>query len=228
MGWHEALTTFVSKNIVELGTKEPHHAADVPVTVTPAIPGIPGITRIPTSVAVPEAATPPIGVIDPALNSSFIEKLRTKFSNSPLYPVTVSFNKLLGTLQEFIPEEGQRFRAALKQLEGVDADKLREAYASFSVVLDTETNSFGKALAQRKEAEVTAREQSVEQINAQIKVLMDKRDGIAGEIVQARTKMSAADSSFQGAIVTLRYEIEDTVRKLNIYVPAVSSANKGS
>jgi len=213
------------------------------VTATPTVisglPGIPGLPGQPGAAglgALPIAGFEP-GQIDASMSSTFIEKLKSKYLGSPTYPVIEQFTNSLETLAEFIPDEGSRYRAALKQLvkTGVDGSKLADAYNALVTVLDTENGKFATKIAQQRAAEITTREETVKDINLQIeaknleiRALMDQRETVAGEIVDTKTKLDTAQNSFDGAMATLRSQNDDSLRKLSIYLPinALASAAK--
>lgn len=203
------------------------------------IPGLPGFNTAPTAAQQQQAYTPqPQQVVaDPAMSSGFVEKLRGKYSTSPLYPVIEQFGNAVEAMSE-VPEEGSRFRAALKFLQkqsGIDATKLTDAYGSLVAVLDSEAAKFCKALEQQKATEVDTREQEVASINAQIESknkeiagLMQNRDQVAGQIVEQKTRLGATQASFEGAQAQLHAELQDALNKLHVYVPVAAPAAASS
>ena len=219
--------------------EDPHapHTEEAPAPPTAkaktTLSGIPGIPGIPVSQ--PSAPTvSAVGVIDPTQANTFTEKLRGKFLTSPFASIIEQLRTTVEGLSEDIPSEGNRYRAAFKLLKsqaGVDIAKLTEAYKSLIGILDAEATKFGKALEAQKATEVDSRESQVNSINAQIEQknneigqLMNQRDEIATAIVDQKTKLGAAQASFEGAQTTLRSEINDQLTKLTIYDPAAHPA----
>jgi hypothetical protein len=197
-------------------TTAPRPTATVPVSVTP----------ITTPVAVPASGA----------DENFVQKLRVKMAASPSSATIQAFTASLDSLAEFIPEEGQRFRAAAKQLlaSGVNAGSLSDAYSALFGILDTEAQGFTTVVQQRTADQITARESQIETINAsildkqnEITGLMQQRDSISNEILQQKTKIATIQAGFEGAVRLLRSEVEDIVRKLKIYVaPPTTQGSK--
>ena len=182
-------------------------------SVIPGIPNIPGVTssgQQPTPVLTSQV---PVGTIDPAQTTSFLEGLRSKFSSSPFSAIIEQFRTTVDGLAEDIPQEGNRFRTALKLLKsqaGVDSTKLVEAYKSLVGILDSEAAKFGKAIEGKKVTEIDSRDGQVKSINAQIDQknteiaqLMNQRDEIASAIVEQKTKLGAAQASTKNAFAQL-------------------------
>jgi predicted nucleic acid-binding Zn-ribbon protein len=99
--------------------------------------------------------------------------------------------------------------------------------------LENEATSFKGVVEQQKANDVGSREKQVQQINAAIEAknkeiqgLMEQRDGIATDIIAAKTKLGAAEASFEGAISSLQAEVSDSLQKLRIYFPTTSTAKK--
>lgn len=214
-------------------TEQPNTTPQAPVQRAPR--GIPGIPS--TVVAAPASTISiPSGSADVNLSADYVEKLRAKFVATSTYALLTQFTATLESLSEAIPEEGSRFRAALKVLAkqtGVTVGQLTEAYNSLLTVLETESGKFQKSVEQRKVNELDARDQQVQSINQQIEgknkeiqVLMEQRDGIAVDIVSAKTKLGAATASFEGAVSSLQAEVGDSLQKLRIYFPAVTATKK--
>ena len=203
---------------------------------TTGIPGIPGIS-IP---AQPSASVPSIlpstvqGTADANLTATFVGKLREKFTAAASAGVLSQFTSTLEALTEDTPEEGKRFRMAVKVTK-LTPDQLTEAYNSLLDVLETETSKFKTSVDHQKVTEVDKRDQQVQQINAQIEdlnkqieSLSSQRDGILTDIVAAKTHLAAATVSFEGAVSSLQAEVNDSLQKLRIYLPAAiaSTAKK--
>jgi hypothetical protein len=208
---------------------------------TTGIPaGIPGIPGIPTYAApqvtpLPVASSTPVTVTaDPNLSGQMAAKLREKFAASPYSGILSQFSSTLESLSEAIPEEGNRFRAAMKVLAkqtNLTPEQLAAAYQSLIDVLETETGKFQQAAGQMQAKEVDAREQNVQQINAAIETknkeiqgLMQQRDQIAMDIIGAKQTIGAKAASFEGAVNSLKAEINDTLQRLRIFFPQATAA----
>jgi hypothetical protein len=208
----------------------------------PGISGIPGISDIPGIPgisAVPSTATQPHTIViasspDVNLSASMVAKLREKFAASPYNAVLTQFAATMDSLSEAIPEEGNRFRAAMKVMgkqTNLTPDQLGDAFNSLLAVLDGESGKFKQQIDAMKTREIDARDQNVQQINAtiesknkEIQTLMQQRDDIATEIIAAKTKVGATVASFEGAVSALQSEVNDSLQKLKIYFPAASMA----
>ena len=218
----------------------------VPPTTQPTrtsnIPGIPGLAGIPGLSSTPAAApvqqvptftpTGPVTVTaDANLAGQMAAKLREKFAGSPYNAILNQFSTTLAGLTEDIPEEGRRFRAALKLQSNVTSDQLVAAYQSLIDVLEQEAAGFQQKVGQMQSKEVDAREQQVQQINAQIEGkskeiqgLMAQRDQIGNDIVGAKQTIGSKVASFEGAVSSLRSEVNDSIQKLRIYFPTAAAA----
>ena len=202
-----------------------------PQTGIPGIPGIPSAAAPSTS---PTSILPTVtqGTVDANLTATFVGKLREKFAASAFAGILSQFTSTLEALTEDTPEEGKRFRMAVKVTK-LTSDQLAEAYNSLLAVLETETGKFTARVNQQKIAEVDARDKQVQQINAQvedlnkqIETLSSQRDGILTDTVAAKTKLAAATVSFEGAVSSLQAEVNDSLQKLRIYLPAMATAAK--
>ena len=115
-----------------------------------AVPGIPGLAGIPglsASAPAPVQAAPvfhPTGAApapDANLTQTYVGKLREKFASSPYSATLNQFNSTMESLAEDLPQEGSRFRAALKVMQSTP-DKLTDAFNSLNGVLETEAGKF--------------------------------------------------------------------------------------
>jgi hypothetical protein len=216
-------------------------AAATPHTTTPTgIPGLAGISGL-SSAPAPSApspvqfqATAPV-TADANLASQMAAKLREKFTASPYNAILSNFASTLTGLAEDIPEEGRRFRAALKLQSNVTVEQLTAAYQSLNEVLESEVGKFQQSVGQLQTKEVTTREQQVQQIdttiqtkNKEIADLMSQRDQINNDIIAAKQNIGAKVASFEGAVASLKSEVRDSIQKLAIYFPspAASAAKK--
>ena len=224
--------------VLEEDSNAPQEAPVEPAQRKTGIPsGIPGITGIPGLTSTPVPAAPSmLSTItisaDANLTTGFVAKLREKFTASAFAGVLMQFSSTLEALTEDTPEEGKRFRMAIKVTK-LSPEQLGEAYNSLLAVLDTEYTKFKGSVEQQKVREVDARHMQAESINQQIESknkeieqLMTQRDGINTDIVAAKTKLSAATVSFEGAVTSLQAEVNDSLQKLRIYLPSAASAKK--
>jgi hypothetical protein len=174
---------------------------------------------------------------DAPASAGFVDILRTHFPESPFHPQIQEFTEVLESLADSIPEEGGRFRAALKVVEKrakITVDQLTGAYQSYSAILDQQAQKFKASLDQFQSSEITGREEQIKQINSQIeaknleiKALMDSRDGIAVDKMNAQNKMTSTQLGFDASITILTNEINDRVNKIKLYLPvAVPPATK--
>lgn len=214
--------------------------------------GIPGITIPGLSTAAPStpatsftpaftspAASAPVTVTaDPNLAQQMRDKLREKFAASPYSGILTQFAATLESLAEAIPEEGNRFRAAMKVLAkqtNLTPEQLTAAYESLLQVLDGEAGKFQQSVGQMQAKEVEAREQQVQQINQsiesknkEIQGLMQQRDQIATDIIGAKQTIGAKVASFDGAVNSLKAEVNDTLQRLRIFFPQSTAAAPAS
>jgi len=172
--------------------------------------------------------------VDANLTAKYVTKLRGQLAASSL-PIITQFKTTVESLSEAIPEEGTRFRAALKVLgnQGVTADQLAAAFVSLRDVLTAEKQKFAASAEQGKAKEVDAREaqvtsinSNIESLNKQIETLMSQRDKLQNEIIAAKTTLAGAQASFEGATSTLDAEINDILQKMRIYFPVAATAKK--
>lgn len=196
----------------------------------PGLAGIPGLSAATAPAPVQQAApvfhsTGAAPAADANLTQTYVAKLREQFTKGPYAATLNQFNTTMESLAEDLPQEGSRFRAALKVMQSTP-DKLAEAFQSLNGTLDTEYGKLQNSVAQQKANEVDAREAQVTQINSQIEQknreiqsLMENRDGIAGDIIAAKTKLGAIVASFEGAVAQLKTEVADSLQKLQIYFP---------
>jgi hypothetical protein len=210
---------------------------------TTSIPGLGGIgfgvtpaqpTFAAPSFTSPVATTPVTVSVDANLAGQYVAKLREKFTASPYSGVLTQFAATLDSLVEAIPEEGARFRAAMKVLAkqtNLTPEQLTAAYQSLIDILEGEAGKFQQGVGQMQAKEVTSREQNVQQINAaiesknkEIQDLMQQRDQIGTDIVAAKQSIGGKVASFEGAVNSLRSEVNDTLQRLRIFFPAAQAA----
>lgn len=184
------------------------------------------------SIAMNTMSTPALSMpisADGSLTAGFTEKLKSKLAVSPSFSVVQIFMDNLTALTEVIPEEGNRFRAALKVSEkhGVSIQALMDAYQAMFEILDGEASKFSGRMGSQKDAEIGSREAQIAEINtaieaknAEIKALMENRDAIAIAVVEQNAKLNTAIVSFEGAQSAVRGEITDAMNKLKIYFGA--------
>ena len=199
----------------------------------PGIPGIPSVSPAPVAVFPVPVTTPGTAPADANLTANFAEKLRGKYATSPFADLLTRFHSSLETLHDFIPEEGNRFRASLKQVPGATPEQLTQAYDSLNAILDAEYTKFKGVMDKQKAQEVDTREAQVQQINdaiaaknKEIEAMMTQRDGIAGDILSAKQKLNGALTSFEGAVSSLHAEVGDSLQKLRIYFPTATTTAK--
>ena len=113
----------------------------------------------------------------------------------------------------------------MDQLESTP-QQLIEAFQSLITVIEGEDKHFNEVMEHQRQVEVQTREENITRINGQIetannqiKDLMTQRDTIAVEVVAMKTKLDTAENSFDGAAKSLESGIQDTLRKLSIYIP---------
>jgi hypothetical protein len=219
------LRSLINDFVVDLGDNKSPQPQSQP---TPTISGLPNAPVLSNTFSIGTASA-----VDSTLATGFIEKLKGKYSSSPHNPIVEQFAATIESLQEFIPEEGNRFRAALKQLQktqGFDSTALSGAYQSLIGVLQAEATKFGQIISAQREQEISNREKGVSALQQQIELknkeiadLMTQRDTVAGEIVVQKTKLDTAENTFEGAVNTLRGSIEDQLRKIQLYIPATTT-----
>jgi len=223
MDFHKILSTFVELPEKPVSTQTP--------TSTPE-PAASTSLNFALSQSVPYNSPVSSGVSDPTLAENFGKKIQAAYSSSPNYNQIVQFNENLSSLKDDIPEEGSRFRAALKVLH-VTPQQMVDAYQSLIGVIVNEDKRFSQAIEQQRENEIGSREQKVKEINSQIeaaqnqiKDLMSQRDTIATESVSFKTKYDTAETTFDGAAKSLEMGIQDILRKFNIYTQTASTSTK--
>lgn len=199
----------------------PPVAAKLPTPVQP-LPAS-SVLQIPTGIETHSA-------VDADMTTTFVNMLRSKYSESPFDAVIQQFHSTIEALSDSIPEEGNRFRAALKVLGfSMTPDKIVAAYQSYSAVLDAAQVKFKAAMQLQATNEVSTREaklqainQQIDAKNAELKAMMDQRDNVATEKMVAENKINTAQTSFESALRVLHLELSDRLNKLKVYLPAVT------
>lgn len=205
---------------------------DEPTAPTPqAAPPTPAAAPV-TGYAAPVAFAPtsvPIGD-----TPNFVEVLRGHFPESPSHSLVEEFHATIESLADAIPEEGSRFRAALKvlgkRMPDLTADKLALAYQSYLAILQDQAQKFKTTIGSYQSKEIGARDEQIKIINtqieaknAEIKVLMDQRDGLAVDKSAAQTKANQNQVGFDGSVASLSNEINDRINKVKLYLPAATA-----
>ncbi len=211
----------INKYIMEMPPETAQQSSGTTAhTATPVSSGSGPATQ-PVTYPTLAAATPGV---DSNLLSNCVGKIQAAYSKSSTAALVIQFTETLETLKESITEEGNRFRTAAK-LVHTTPQQLADAYHSLIGVIDGEDKHFSEIIEGQRTVEIKQRETSVTSINSeieaannQIQALMLKRDTITGEIVALRNKLDTAKNSFDGAAQSLRTGIEDSIRKVSIYL----------
>lgn len=162
-----------------------------------------------------------------------LKELRDKVhpTSGPL----VQFLTTLQGLQQFIPDEITRFRAAAQTLQG-QGISIDHVMAELNAVLGRiEENRVAAETAKTRkfEQEVTARENRVAEIGklieakqAEITQLMTERDQVFGEAQQSKGKIEEKWAVWEAVRQTLVAEYNDSLRKLKSYFANTTGATK--
>lgn len=145
---------------------------------------------------------------------SFLATLRDKLA--PVGDSIAKLDTILASLTA-IPEGSLRVSTAigvLKATAGITLETLQNAYRARLAALDVQEQAFATAVAQQTAAEITRREDAAKQITAQLQQLTQQREFINAELVTARTKISAAEAGFTGALAALKQELTEAANRL--------------
>jgi len=190
--------------------------APVPPQYTPqySMPpgaGQPPYTVFPTSVAM---------TVDPEK----LKELRDKV-HPTAGPLVLFINTLTG-LQQFIPDEVTRFRAAATTLQGqgVTIDAVTDELNAVLGRVEENRVQAEAAKGRKYETDVTARENRVAAIGtiieskqAEIAALIAERDQVFGEAQSAKAKIEEKWAVWEAARQTIVAEYNDSLRKLKSY-----------
>ena len=162
--------------------------------------------------------------------------LHGKMEKSPASAIIQQFITILDSLSEALPDEGSRFRTAVKMLQNtakVSQTQLTQAFSDLLAVIETEKGKFGKVVEAQTANEIGTRETSIKSLNEQIvakqkeiEILASQREQMAMEMVTERQKIGSMQISFDGAVATVTGEVNDSLNKLRIYAPVAAPATK--
>lgn len=182
------------------------------------------VTSASTVRAVPTSGV--TGAADPKQQSDFVTTLRNKLASSPASATISQFFTIAESLSEAIPDEGGRFRAALKTLvktANVTQPQLSDAFNSMLNLLELEHGKFAKVIETQTAKEVTARQSSITSINDQIEQLSKQRDQLTTELMSQQTQIAGMQTSFELAVGVVSAEVNDSLNKLRIYSPTTTA-----
>lgn len=154
-----------------------------------------------------------VAPVNTAHMDGFLTKLRAKLQ-SPGSPVE-KFEATLNSLTA-IEDIGTRVTAAasvLKATAGVDAAQIRAAYNERLSAIEVQCGQFNTALdGQHSQADQMA--VAVDAKNRDIQALTQQRDALSAEITAMQAKIATAQAGFDGAVATVRNEIQEAMNRL--------------
>ena len=175
----------------------------------------------------------PTAAIDPNALTNFIDMLHGKMEKSPASAIIQQFITLLDSLSDAIPDEGSRFRTAIKTLfktTKVTQEQLTQAFNDLLAVVTAEQGKFSKVVEAQTANEIGTRESSIKSFNEQIEskqkeieALAAQRDQMAVEMVSERQKIGSMQISFDGAVATVSGEVNDSLNKIRIYASPLAA-----
>lgn len=207
-----------------------------PAATAPATPVPAQTSYVPTGNGIP-AYQPPTGIFPTAAVIAFdpekLKELREKVhpTSGPL----IQFITTLQGLQQYIPDEITRFRAAANTLAGQGVT-VNQIVAELNAVLERiESNRVAAETAKNRkyDTEVVARENRVSEIGkmietkqAEITALMTERDQVYGEAQVAKGKIEEKWAGWEAVRQTLVAEYNDSMRKLQSYFANTTTGAK--
>lgn len=166
------------------------------------------------------------GAVDPNRVTDFVTRFRAKLAQSPNASPIQAFLTIAESLTDAIPDEGGRFRAALKTLaktQNISQQQLAAAFNAMLGVIDTEHGKYVNVIKAQTDKEVTTRETSIAGINDQIEQLSKQRDQLSTAVIEQRAEIGVMQTSLDTATQQVVAEINDSLNKLRIYSPTTAS-----
>lgn len=182
-----------------------------------AVPGAPQPTNGSTSPAIPavvRASQPPVDEGRIAkIDQQVRNRLVTAMQNDGA-PLVESLSDTLDTLAEAVPDEGLRYKAALKLLtkNGHPVDAILNDFDKCLGALDESQRTFEADNAAQLDAKVGSKQRAVVEYDTKIKEKEATVASIQAEIASLRTKRDEEQSSISGeqqniALVESRFKI---------------------
>jgi hypothetical protein len=182
---------------------------------------------VPTGTGIPVYQAP--ATIFPTAPAITFDPEKLKELRAKVHPTSgplILFIQTLQGLQQFIPDEITRFRAAAQTLSGQGVT-VNQIIAELNAVMSRieENRTAAETAKNRKfDTEVTARENRVAEIGktieakqAEIAALMQERDQVFGEAQVAKAKIEEKWAGWEAVRQTLVAEYNDSMRKLQSY-----------
>jgi chromosome segregation ATPase len=162
--------------------------------------------------------------------TEMLQFLQSKVANhSPGSQETLAkFAKNLQVLEEFIPDENVRYRAAASQ---ASVPALLKAYGGCREALAAATSEFKQAVTaasesqiKQKRDEVTNLEREIGGLSERLTSLVGQRDALATELVEHELKIKQKDEEFTAAARIIAAEIAENETKLKRLSPIEKEA----
>jgi hypothetical protein len=144
----------------------------------------------------------------------FVDLIHGKINTSPHAAVVKGFLDTVESLADAIPDDGGRYRAAMKLLgktQNLTPTMLRTAHEASNEIINGEVTKFSSMVQQA----TTTRNNTMADLEKQIADLTAKRDSLIKQS-EAETVLSV---SFAQAVEQVQAETRDALQKLRIYFP---------
>jgi hypothetical protein len=139
-------------------------------------------------------AVPSAVVVDENIYQSVLKK--TSFDDTP---VGKAVKKYFDALDGVIPDQTQRFKAAIGQaqkLEGVTPDQVLQTFDSLSAALDRDAQGFQQIAANVESREITARQTKITDLSNQVSNLNAQIAQLSSELTDQQTKHSSTVTQY--------------------------------
>ncbi len=162
--------------------------------------------------------------VDAGEVDEFAKKLRFRLdaalSNRPLS----EFMATVKSLGEFIADERQLYKAALKS-RAQQVSALTDSIRGALQAIHTEQERFGDAVTKEVQERIAPAEASVASLNKSIagkqqelQLLIEQRDGAAADVVSRRQVVDQKRAAFEQAVVVVTSEVNATGEKIRQYL----------
>lgn len=171
----------------------------------------------------------PISVIDPKI----AEKLRKVLTDSNFPgPDYFEFKEQLSALEEIIPDETTRFRAAFKSVKGITKDKITQSAGKYVEILISQNTDFSTAISESKGKDIEFKTQEakvlntenltmqtqIDELKAKIEANKQRIQTLGLEVQKTNSEIADAKRRFEGTLSKFVNDIKTDAQKADTYI----------
>jgi len=166
------------------------------------------------------------GFVADSVDQRMVEMLRTRLQSCSAQATINKFMAAADSLKRFIPDERQRYQAAVEQMQlaGVSPQEIVGAFDALNNALEDQTTKYKatsdaqKSLLRPKQDNVAKLSRELERKQAEIKEMNSQIDTLTADITTEQRRIEATDRRFETALNAVRQEIQNSASQIRTYI----------